>query len=162
MTGVSAFLLIALAGAGLAHWSSPGVFRLAAGSTASVVRTFGGRLQLSNPEGLAFWTFIVSAVLLFVPAISHLLVVLVGVVAYLLASAVMLMVGPRWWYRLLFTVVASLVVVFGLVAIAEALQPHSIGEGGLAILGPMMFSWAVLPALVLLRVLFRSMRASAE
>ena len=49
----------------------------------------------------------------------------------------------------------------GLVANAGSLQPHSIGEGGLAILGPMMFSWAGLPALVLSYVLFRVMRAGA-
>ena len=72
------------------------------------------------------------------------------------------MIGPRWWYRLVFTLVASLVMVAGLVAVAETVEPHSIGEGGLAILGPMMFSWAILPAVVGLRVLFRAMRPGAE
>jgi hypothetical protein len=62
----------------------------------------------------------------------------------------------------LFTMIASLVIVRGLVAIAEMLQPYSIGEGGLAILGAMIFSWAGLPAFVLLYALFRAMRAGAE
>jgi hypothetical protein len=87
------------------------------------------------------------------------LVVLAGFTGYLIASSVMVMIGPRWWYRLVFTLVASIVMVAGLVAIAETLQPHSIGEGGLALLGPMMFGSAILPAVVLLRVLVRSMRA---
>jgi hypothetical protein len=62
----------------------------------------------------------------------------------------------------LFTMIASLVIVLGLVAIAETQQPHSMGEGGLAILGPMMFSSAGLPTFVLLHALFRAMRAGAE
>ena len=90
------------------------------------------------------------------------LVVLAGFVGYLIVSVVMLTIGPRWWYRLVFTLIASIVMVAGLVAIAETLQPHSIGEGGLALLGPMMISWAVLPAVVLLRVLVRAMRPGAQ
>jgi hypothetical protein len=111
------------------------------------------------PKGLAFWTFVVAAALLPVAGAARILVVFGAFVIYLLASAVLLMIAPAWWYRLVFTLIASIVIVFGLVSVSELLQPRSIGEGGLAILGPLMFSWAVLPGIVLLRVLFRAMRA---
>lgn len=159
LTGIGAFFFIAAIGAAVAHLSSPGIFTSSTGLGASAMRTFRGRLQLSQPEGLAFWTFVVCAVLLFVPVIPRVLVVLAGFVSYLIASAVMLTIGPRWWYRLVFTLIASIVIVVGLVSLAETLQPHAVGEGGLAILGPMMFSWAILPAIVLVRVLARAMRA---
>src|SRR5262245_30157840 len=129
---VAAFGLIALAGAGLAQASSRGLFQRMARGAASVVCTFAGRLQLSNPEGLAFWTFVVCAVLLLVPGIRF-LVVLVGLLGYLLASLIFLLIGPRWWYRLGFTLLAAFVIMVGLVGMAEALERKSIGEGGLGV-----------------------------
>jgi hypothetical protein len=97
-----------------------------------------------------------------VTGIPRVLVVLAGSIGDLIASAVMLMIGPRWWDRLVFTLIASIVMVAGLVAIAETLQPRSVGEGGLALLGPMMLSWAILPAVVLLRMLVRATRPGAQ
>ena len=79
-TGVAVFLAIAIAGAGVAHWSSPGVFTSSAGSAASIVRTFRSRLQLWQPEGLAFWAFVVALLFLFMPAIPRIFVVLAGFV----------------------------------------------------------------------------------
>ena len=162
ITGVTVFLLIAAAGAALAHWSVPGVFQSGVGMAASLARRFAGRLNISYPEGLAFWTFVVAAVLLPIAGAARILVVLGAFVIYLLVSALMLLIAPGWWYRLVFTLIASIVMVFGLVSISELLQPRSIGEGGLAILGPLMFSWVVLPAIVLLRVLLRALRARPE
>jgi hypothetical protein len=159
---VAAFGFIALVGAGLAHMSSPGVFQRLARRTASLVRTFSGRLQLSNPEGLAFWTFVICVVLLLVPVIPRPLVVLSGVLVYLLASLVFLLIAPRWWYRLGFTLLAGLIIVVGLVGAAEALEPKSIGEAGLGVFAFWFDSLFVLPAAVLARVLVRAMRGGRD
>ena len=78
---------------------------------AAGLRTFAGRLRISEPEGLAFWTFVVAALLLVVPVVPRLLVVLAAFVGYLVVSGVMLMIAPRWWYRLLFTLITSIVMV---------------------------------------------------
>jgi hypothetical protein len=129
---------------------------------ASLVRTFAGRLQLSNPEGLAFWTFVVCAALLLVPAIPRFPVVLFGLLGYLVASLIFLLIGSRWWYRLALTLVSGLVILVGLVGIAEALEPKSIGEGGLGIFAFWFDSLFVLPAAVLLRLLVRAMRARSQ
>ena len=159
---VAIFGFIALAGAGLAHLSSPGLFQRMARGAAALARTFAGRLQLSNPEGLAFWTFVVCAMLLLVPVIPRFLVALSGVLGYLLASLVFLLIGSRWWYRLGFTLVSGLIIVVALVGIAEALEPKSIGEGGLGIFAFWFDSLFVLPAAVLLRVLVRALRTGSR
>jgi hypothetical protein len=158
---VAAFGSIALAGAGLAQASSRDLFQRIARGAASVVRTFAGRLQLSNPEGLAVWTFVVCAVLLLIPMIRP-LVVLLGVLGYLLVSLVYLLIAPRWWYRLGFTLLAGFVIMVCLVGMAEALEPKSIGEGGLGIFAFWFDSLFVLPAAVLLRVLVRTVRAASQ
>jgi len=156
------FAFIALAGAAVAHLSSRGLFQRMGTGAASLVRTFAGRLQLSNPEGLAFWTFVVCAALLLVPAIPRFPVVLFGLLGYLVASLIFLLIGSRWWYRLALTLVSGLVILVGLVGIAEALEPKSIGEGGLGIFAFWFDSLFVLPAAVLLRLLVRAMRARSQ
>jgi hypothetical protein len=159
--GIAVFLFIALAGIGLTHLSSRTFFAAASRAAVSAAHTFAGRLQLSEPEGLAFWTLVVCAILLLVPVIPRPLVVLVGVLGYLLASLLFLLIGPRWWYRLGFTLLSGLVLLATLVGIAEALEPKSIGEGGLGIFAFWFDSLFVLPAAVLVRVLVRLVRTGA-
>lgn len=102
------------------------------------------------------------AILLLVPVIPRSLVVLCGVLAYLLASLIFLLTGPRWWYRLGFTLVAGFVIMVCLVGIAEALEPKSISEGELGIFAFWFDSLFVLPAVVVARVIVRGVRPRAE
>lgn len=161
LEGVAVFGVIALAGAGLAQFSSRGLFQRLAAALRAAARTFVSRWHPSNPEGLVVWTFVPAAALLLVPG-PRILIVLAAWIIYLLVSAGMLLIGPRWWYRLVFTLIASFPLVGAMVGLSEWIEPRSIGEGGLAILGPWMISWFVLPALVLARVFVRSLRNSPE
>jgi len=162
LEGVVVFSIIALTGAGLAQFSSPRLFQRLAAVSRETARTFASRAHPSNPEGLVLWTFVPAAVLLLVPGSPRILVVLAAWMIYLLVSAGMLLIGPRWWYRLAFTLIASFPLVGAMVGLSEWIEPRSIGEGGLAILGPWMISWFALPALVLARVFVRSLRNSPE
>jgi len=161
LEGVTVFGVIALAGAGLAQFSSRRLFQRLAAASFEAARLFASRGHPSNPEGLVFWTFVPTAVLLLIPG-PRILIVLAAWIIYLLVSAGMLLIGPRWWYRLVFTLIASFPLVGAMVGLSEWIEPRSIGEGGLAILGPWMISWFVLPALVLARVFVRSLRNSPE
>jgi hypothetical protein len=43
-----------------------------------------------------------------------------------------------------------------LIFVAEGFQKNAVGEGALAFLGPLMFSWGVIPAPGLIRVMVRA------
>jgi len=100
------------------------------------------RDRLRHPGSLAVVVFVAGAVLLLViPQAASILVVLTLFFAYAVAAPFLLAVQPHWLTNALITLVVTPLLMFGLVGVAEWLQARSIGEGGLALLGPLMLSW---------------------
>jgi hypothetical protein len=61
------YRVLALAGAGPAHFSSRGLSQRLAAALREAARTFVSRGHPSNPEGLVVWTFVPTAALLLIP-----------------------------------------------------------------------------------------------
>ena len=148
------FIVMAAVGLGLVRWAAPEFFQ-------STARRVASRLTPRDPIGLAMWTTVANGFLVALPILDRSLITLASFLIYLIVSMVMLLVSPRWWYRLTVTLIASPIVMAILMWTAEAFQPRVIGEASLAFAGLLMISWAVLPAAVLMRLLVRSWRASA-
>jgi hypothetical protein len=153
------FLVVMLVGIGIVRWASPGFFGLLAHALAR-----GGRWLLTpgaflDPIGLIVWTLVAGTALIALLPVPRIFIAFNTFAAYLIASALLLMLLPRWWYRFLVTILlGSQVVMFGLIFVAEAFERNSIGQGALGFLGPLMLSWAVLPVTGLIRLLTQRAR----
>ena len=106
------------------------------------MRWLFNRDRLRHPGSLAVAVFVAGAMLLLViPREAGILVVLALFFAYAVAAPFLLALQPHWVINALVTLVVTPLLMFGLVGVAEWLQARSIGEGGLALLGPLMLSW---------------------
>ena len=106
------------------------------------MRWLFNRDRLRHPGWLALVVFIVGTLLLLViPHEAGILVVLALFFAYAVVAPILLAVQPHWLTNALITLAVTPMLMFGLVGAAEWLQARSIGEGALALLGPLMLSW---------------------
>jgi hypothetical protein len=159
LAGTIFLLLFAAASVLLIRWASPGFFASLLHTVALAPRRFVRWLLLPetrrSPFGMAVWTWVVGFVLLLPPTgQARFLIALVLFLLYVLFALVALVALPGWWKRALLTLLFGPVVMSGLVIIAEGFQENVIGEGGLAFLGPLMWSWAAIPLTGLVRLLF--------
>ena len=154
--GTIALVLAAVLGFYLVRRSSPHFFGSAGASPVRFVRSMLERSALKRPIGMAFWTLVIGLVLLAVTPRhgARIAVALGAFLIYMLYSLIALATMPGWWRRALFTLLLGPVVMFGLIFTAEAFEKDVIGEGALAFLGPLMWSWAVIPITGLMRLIF--------
>jgi hypothetical protein len=150
---------VAVGGVFLVRWSSPGFFARLLHNFASAPRRFVRWLLLPDthrtPWGMAVWTWVIGFVLLMLPTgDARFFITFYLFVIYMLFAMIALVALPGWWRRALLTLLLGPVVMTGLVLIAEVFQKDVIGQGGLAFLAPLMWSWAAIPVTGLLRVLF--------
>jgi hypothetical protein len=148
---------LALLGLWLVRRSSP---RLSSGKLACSPAAFGRWLILpatpASPLGMAIWTLLITFIpLALVPRRNgaRMWTTFAAFVIYQLCAIVALAVMTGWWRRALLTLLLGPVVLMGLVTIAEVFEKESIGQGGLAFLGPLMWSWAIIPVIGLIRLL---------
>jgi hypothetical protein len=100
------------------------------------------RDRLRHPGSLAVVVFVAGAALLLViPHEASILAVLALFFAYAVVAPFLLALQPHWLTNALMTLVVTPLLMFGLVGVAEWLQARAIGEGGLALLGPLIVSW---------------------
>jgi hypothetical protein len=162
--GGTIFLVaVALLGFFIVRRSSPTFFSRAGASfirvgasPAGFVRSMLRPGSLRRPLGLATWTLVVGAVLLAVAPRGGVrgLIALGAVLIYFVASMVSLVAFPGWWRRALLTLLLGPVVMFGVGLTAEAFEKNAVGEAGLALVGVLMWSWAIIPVTGLVRLLF--------
>ena len=106
------------------------------------MRWLFNRDRLRHPGSLAVVVFVAGAALLLViPHEAGIFVVLALFFAYAVVAPFLLALQAHWLTNALTTIVATPLLMFGLVGVAEWLQARSIGEGGLALLGPLILSW---------------------
>jgi len=145
----------ALLGLWLVRRSSPRVSGKLAWSPAAFGRWLIQPATPASPLGMAIWTLLITFIpLALVPpgGGGRMWTAFVAFVIYLLCAMIALAVMTGWWRRALLTLLLGPVVVMGLVTIAEAFETRSIGQGGLAFLGPLMWSWAIIPVTGLIRL----------
>ena len=155
-------LFLVAAGVGgvfLVRWASPGFFGRLVRNTGSSPRRFVRWLLLPDtvrtPWGVAVWTWVIGFVLLMLPTgDTRFRITFYLFATYLLVAMIALVALAGWWRRALFTLLLGPVVMTGLVLEAEVFQKDVIGQGGLAFLGPLMWSWAAIPVTGLIRLVF--------
>jgi hypothetical protein len=147
---------LALLGLWLVRRSSP---RLSSGKLACSPAAFGRWLiqpaTPASPLGMATWTLLITFIPLALVPRGHgarIRTAFYAFVIYQLCAIIALAVMTGWWRRALLTLLLGPVVLMGLVTIAEVFEKDSIGQGGLAFLGPLMWSWAIIPVTGLIRL----------
>jgi hypothetical protein len=145
----------AMLGGLLVRLSSPGAFAKVPSLLARGWRALLRPSALVHPAGIGVWTLLIVTLLMIPPVTLRFRLAFYGFVAYLFWAAGALLVSQRWWVGAIQTLAISLVVMFGLIFVSEAFERDSIGQGGLALLGPLMASWVVIPLTWLVNLFVR-------
>jgi hypothetical protein len=161
LVGTIFLVVVGVGGVYLVRWSSPAFFgRLVHNAAASPRRFVRWLLRpdtLRTPWGMAVWTWIIGIVLLIPPTgNARFRITFYAFATYLLFALAALAAFAGWWRRAILTLLMGPVVMTGLFLIAEAFQKDIIGQGSLAFLGPLMWSWAVIPVTGLIRLVISS------
>jgi hypothetical protein len=108
----------------------------------------------SSPLGMAIWTLLITSVPLALAPRGgvRMMIALAAFLTYLVCAMIALAAKPGWWRRALLTLLLGPVVMSGLVVIAEEFETRVVGEGGLAFVGVLMWSWAIIPVTGLIRL----------
>jgi hypothetical protein len=157
---------VAVLGVFLVRWSSREFFGKVVRSPAGLGRWpigLGRWLLLpgtrSHPVGMVIWTLLIALVPLALAPRGgvRMLIALVAFLTYMLFAIMLfamiaLAAMPRWWWRALSTLLLGPVVMTGLIVMAESFETKVVGEAALAFLGPLMWSWAIIPVTGLIRL----------
>jgi hypothetical protein len=112
---------------------------------------------LVNPIFFGLALLALGAVALAVPG-QRFAVALALLLVWVIVTTLVLASQPNWWVRALGTLLMGPIVMLGLIYIAEAYQEKSIGEGALALLGPLMAHWVLVPLSGIIRLVVRALK----